>query len=609
MANELPLPELRLNDDNVDFPEPVVDDWAKPKLPSLSVIRTSGDQSAAELIEERFWQHIVGRDYRRVQQEFWPSKLIDHLLDKDAVYNVVKQLVTQGTLPDKIPGEPRSVSSASSYWTERVMGTTASPRTTYCRVLIVLIFVRKTNCLKRFLDEKVSDQKLHQEALLNPLLEDWKTRDASDFDHYRSKVLVPFLEKSRQPGQVSHHEFDLDSVLPWKILRSNTSPLHTLSGGYGEVNKIVIHAWQHDFHADLEQISAPPSLFALKRLHTSDEGAFRAEVSELKRFGGRHPHIVTLLCTVIHRKRDRTDYHLLFPWAEYDLLTYWEREASQKRDCRFFKWVAEQLVGMADALKFIHDPNFFAGEKRLYGRHGDIKPENILCFKGNGRGTLVLSDLGLTKAHGDQSRSNRPGEQIPVTPNYRPPECDIDGRDGHVSRDFDIWTLGCIFLEFMVWILDGWEGYKGFRDRRFSPYINGVDTCVYFEIVRVPEEEGYAFKIKDVVTKEIERLHAHPGCTEYVHDMLELIHERMIFVRSDGVYRIPSPKLEEELQAMKKKCENSDYCVRPCPRNTQVKPRPPVRASLNTTAKRYIAEDHRYRRVDLYRGETSAYRG
>lgn len=253
MANELPLPELRLNDSSdVDFHDPVGEDWANPELPPLSAI---SDQSAAEEIEERFWKHAVNYDPRRVgQQEFWPPKLIDHLLDKDAVYNVVKQLVTQGTLPDEIRGGPRSLPSATSYWTGRVMGTTASPRTTYRRVLIILIFIKKTSCLKRFLDKKIDDQKLHQTALLGPLLNDWKRGEVSTFYHYRPKVLAPFLEKSRQPGQVSHHRFDLDSVPPWKILRSKTSPLQTLSGGYGEVHKIVIHAWQHGFHADLQQV-------------------------------------------------------------------------------------------------------------------------------------------------------------------------------------------------------------------------------------------------------------------------------------------------------------------------------------------------------------------
>lgn len=138
-------------------------------------------------------------------------------------------------------------------------------------------------------------------------------------------------------------------------------------------------------------------------------------------------------------------------------------------------------------MAFIHEPGDLMRDvqgSRLYGRHGDIKPENILWLSKRqsvgGLGALVLSDLGLTSVHRDNSRSNVPGEIIERTPNYRPPECDMDGPQGHVSRSFDTWTLGCLFLRCIVWALEGWNGRVDFRFSRCNlGYLNG-ETDVFF---------------------------------------------------------------------------------------------------------------------------------
>lgn len=186
-----------------------------------------------------------------------------------------------------------------------------------------------------------------------------------------------------------------------------------------------------------------------------------------------------------------------------------------------FLWMVEQCYGIVSAVAFIHDPNVLNPEgARMYGRHGDIKPENILWFqkrqKPGGMGALVLSDLGLAAIHRDQSRSNIPGHAIPATPNYRPPECDMDGEDGHISRSFDIWTLGCLFLEFLVWTLDGWEGRQNFRqDRCMSDYLNG-QTDVYFDIKWTRGERDtaeYFFQVKDKVTEVCQHASLHTVCS------------------------------------------------------------------------------------------------
>lgn len=172
-------------------------------------------------------------------------------------------------------------------------------------------------------------------------------------------------------------------------------------------------------------------------------------------------------------------------------------------------WIMQQCYGIVDAVAFIHNPGVLNPQgDPVFGRHGDIKPENILWFKkrldSGGMGALVLSDLGLAAIHRDKSRSNIPGHDIPATPNYRPPECNMDGEKGFISRSFDIWTLGCLFLELLVWLLNGWQGRQDFREDRCKSTHLHRETDIYFDIMKTLGEENtieYCFKVKDQVTE------------------------------------------------------------------------------------------------------------
>jgi serine/threonine protein kinase len=236
---------------------------------------------------------------------------------------------------------------------------------------------------------------------------------------------------------------------------------------------------------------------------------FVKESEQLRRFGGRHPNIVTLLASIDDGSRSLS---LLFPWAEGDLLHFWTRRVKPSHDLQIFTWTANQFYRIVEAINFIHDP---PGEvdslgKSLFGRHGDIKPENILWYTRGIEDTLVISDLGLTAVHRETSRSMVDAMNISTTLSYRPPECDIasivKGKIGFISRSFDIWGLGCVFLEHMVWTLRGCEGMTAFDENRCSPYLDGLytETNEYFGVVRVAAEtspQHYAFKIKDQVVE------------------------------------------------------------------------------------------------------------
>lgn len=224
----------------------------------------------------------------------------------------------------------------------------------------------------------------------------------------------------------------------------------------------------------------------------------------LKRFSGlNHPNIITLLATYTLNNR----FHFIFPAAEYDLLMYWKihpgplvSPASANREGLL--WLSGQIRDLLAALVHIHQgQKIHLDTEAMFGRHGDIKPANILWFRSRKekRGVFVVSDFGIADAHKEETRSIIPGADLPVTPRYRAPECDIS--DGQISRAYDVWSLGCVLLEMTCWILGANELRERFKEILVSPYITGVKTDIYFDIHWLGPGEGYRLWVKEQIVK------------------------------------------------------------------------------------------------------------
>ena len=134
-------------------------------------------------------------------------------------------------------------------------------------------------------------------------------------------------------------------------------------------------------------------------------------------------------------------------------------------------WLVEQCRGLADGLRVFHrwfssdgrlplldavnDENSTAFEwkpLRLFGRHGHIKPENILFFSDqssrDGYGILKLA--GFERAAFMETASRQGVVSYSLT--YRPPESDLSKSYGSAC---DVWALGCVYLEFSTWFCGG----------------------------------------------------------------------------------------------------------------------------------------------------------
>ena len=209
-----------------------------------------------------------------------------------------------------------------------------------------------------------------------------------------------------------------------------------------------------------------------------------------------------------HEKR----HYLLYPWADGDLIWFWETHSAPYNSTTNYmsqtdiKWVSEQIVGLVSGLDAIHNPkNLSPEEQKRWGRHGDLKADNILVFHASqlSDSVLVINDLGLTAIHGINSRSNVPHENVPLCPNYRPPECDQEG--GKISRSFDIWTLGCLLLDMACWTLGGFAMVERFnKDREEVVYLGNREN-IFFDVKKTVGGKSVIL-IKETVAKVIHTL-------------------------------------------------------------------------------------------------------
>ncbi|KAK0609727.1 kinase-like domain-containing protein [Bombardia bombarda] len=380
----------------------------------------------------------------------------------------------------------------------------------------------------------------------------------------------------------------------------------TREGGFAFVSRVKIHPSSHGFRDVLQenidrvylQIKLSHEVFALKTLREENtrnhEEDFRRELAQLKRFNGLvHNHLVTLLATYNFRGK----YCFLFPCANCDLDEFWE-STEPKFDTETVRWVAKQMAGIMAAIHIIHDPKHLHDklnpQEKRYGRHGDIKPDNILWFNlgedKSDRGSLVISDMGLTSFNRDSSRSYIPNKNVLGAPGYRPPECDIEG--GTVSRLFDIWTLGCLFLEMLTWLLGGQKLRNEFRKERMTvKYITGHVSDVFFEILKMNKAttEVNVAKVKDAVTKWFITLHQHPLCTRFIHDALDIIEKKMIIVMSADLKRATSAELEIEFKRLYEDLTDADF-TDPDPQIRQYESTVGVEAKLKSIAQQTIEE-------------------
>jgi serine/threonine protein kinase len=250
----------------------------------------------------------------------------------------------------------------------------------------------------------------------------------------------------------------------------------------------------------------------------------------------------------------------MFPWADGDnLREFWESVPQQHPNETLIVETLWQLRGIADAIYELHN---FKGEDTKsqvtldspalavprvsdpknevsdYNdttesiRHGDLKPDNLLRFldRKSTLGTLKLADMGLAKRHvvatilREKPTSTRYG-----TIRYEAPEA-VTNVGGGRSRLYDIWSMGCITFEFIIWNLYGNAALNAFHTQLNADSLQG---CQYFKLQAnsMPRQA----EVHPVVRQWIYYLRNNdPECAggqeSAIADLLHIVHTQLLVV-------------------------------------------------------------------------------
>lgn len=258
---------------------------------------------------------------------------------------------------------------------------------------------------------------------------------------------------------------------------------------------------------------------------------------------------------------------LVFPWAAGgNLLDFWSLHGDYPARCNiarhFLRDIFEQLQGLSYALAYLHD---FKGNRKASYRHGDLKPENILVFRPQNiseyhPGTWKFSDLGLAKMH-EKATGERYGLQATSirsygTISYMPPEA-FSGLDHPTSRRFDIWSMGCIILQMITWLI---YGMSHVEELERNTVVKGTHSCFWVEdpqAGRGSSETQVHGEVKKLIKKlKVDLKHSSPLLQLLVVVETELLVTHLRSSRRNGVhqYRADARGLHTSLQNI---CEQS----------------------------------------------------
>ncbi|CAH0054819.1 unnamed protein product [Clonostachys solani] len=295
------------------------------------------------------------------------------------------------------------------------------------------------------------------------------------------------------------------------------------SGLFGDVSDVEIHPAHQELHTDPPE--SVPRL-ALKEFRLVRSGpttqkvlqkAFDTEAKMMTENLGQENLLVAV--AAICRGGNR---YLLYPWADGgDLRSFWiKTETASSFDRSSLLEVLDQFSGLAQALAHLHGNRI---------RHGDIKPDNILRFTKENTvvGSLKLGDMGLAKYHEKRTEERQAMTDTKLaTVLYEAPETHLD-RQGPISRLYDVWSLGCVFFEFAIWLAYGVGGLDAFYG------LLGSDSSSEKRFFHIETKPGtIKARLHPGVRAYLEQLRNHPLCGQGTAfgDLLRFVQERMLTI-------------------------------------------------------------------------------
>ncbi|KAL1599047.1 hypothetical protein SLS59_006497 [Nothophoma quercina] len=358
----------------------------------------------------------------------------------------------------------------------------------------------------------------------------WRGAMIHTFCYEQWKLLVPvFL-----PDGVYH---DLGVQIIQFIDKSDEAR----EGSSGSVRRYTVH--QDHIQGFATGGKAPSNIVAVKEIKRQHGHNWAAQATALAQLDTlNHDHIVRFITAFQCRLDGYEEQYLMFEWADgSNLRDLWVSIPEPKLEPRLIKAALIQLKGLAEALNAAH----YVKDGLSY-RHGNLKPENIWWFSdGTTLGKLKIGGWSEAKSpHVARKLWPKHGAAMYGARLYEPPEVmtDIDptflrqATQRH-SRLCDICSMGCITLEFVVWLLYGVQGLN-----EFNCSIQG-NSGVHSAFYRIPDRKNrHVAEVHDRVIHWMNFMSKDSACRNRngtktaLGDVLAIVRDKLLVVEP------PEPK-------------------------------------------------------------------
>ncbi|KAK3995693.1 kinase-like domain-containing protein [Cladorrhinum sp. PSN332] len=540
-----------------------------------SALRGSQRDTPELILEELLQACIPAYDSH---QGYIPIKELERILDYETIKAVLPVCLGSRNADDEFTKKATIVSGIVQ---EERGGKPSLARTvSYRKTLAILILAEMHTHLQCFLDCGLDDSKLpiHNKSIISgeyrlclrdsdnslDCFQGWSRHKMNLFYERQWKVLAPFFsrvvdtdEKDDPKQRAINYELDKQVPLPFKTIKhENPDAGSKQAGNTAEVSFVEIHKDHMNLPSYSSRSTKPH--FALKKLRPfATKKDFDHEVAILKKLSHhRNDHLVKLLFTMelqelqyLTTEPSKCEFYLVFPLATGDLNTLWNTNKPHtakgpNETAGFVRWVGKQCLGITEALNIVHGFYPKDGTKSsktndpYYGIHADIKPANLLWFQDwrsadYHLGTIQLADFGISNFHHTDSRSN--ATLLAHTRTYRAPEIELGQT---ISSSFDIWGLGCVFLEFISWVILGIpqktkteHPVDAFSNARLSNSKTRDQMVQQDTFYRLHTgRDSTSADLNPAVIQRIQEIHSHKNCTEFLHGFLDIVRSGMLVI-------------------------------------------------------------------------------
>ncbi|KAF9784851.1 hypothetical protein IL306_006737 [Fusarium sp. DS 682] len=324
-----------------------------------------------------------------------------------------------------------------------------------------------------------------------------------------------------------HEPVDRDHTELGDFNSSWGKELETLWNAESIDNFFNYHQWKF-----CAPVTTKPVYVTVKRLYFGP--LLQRELVELRRIQALNQrHIVNLITTF---RRGEEDFFLVCEGADGgNLEDFWET-FPRLLTAGLVKSVIEQLYGLAYACSEV-DMTITDG----LAINGNLKPENILWFKDE---SGVRGKIGTLKTCHQSPVTELVSREAMSGRLYRPPKQAFqDSEKGtyytQVVESDDMWAMGCITLQFLVWLLYGPAALDRFH-KDLTPI-----TRRFWEF----NHDGY--QVHHVAEEWMRHMAKDPICRAgqtALGDLLELIRDRLLVVDqpSSSASATTAPDLQNE---------------------------------------------------------------